>query len=386
MSVQCSFTGKHKRCTLVITTLGWVFDAYDIVLFSLLSIYILPSLEINESTYSIIFGIQLATTAIGGVFFGLLADKIGKRNALIIDFVVYACGAVLMFLSNNWMHLLFARFVAGLAIGGEWGISSALLNDVLGYEKRGIGFGILQAGWSIGVGTAALSAIFIGERFGWRYAFLPGLLAIILAIYVYFNVPEIKPKMHRIRDALKTVPVKATSIALLVAILGMYAFYIVWTWLPRELVNTGILAPDELFKFIGLSAIAGGSGHILFGYMSDRHGRKRIFTLYAAIFIASLMLIIFVREHTLVLFSLLTLQFACGFFAGYGPAFTEIFSDEIRTTGTAFVYNTGRGVSGLLITSNIMGIMSAVLNVDILTTTALAIPVMVLTAVLYAYL
>jgi hypothetical protein len=87
-----------------------------------------------------------------------------------------------------------------------------------------------------------------------------------------------------------------------------------------------------------------------------------------------------------VLFSLLTLQFACGFFAGYGPAFTEIFSDEIRTTGTAFVYNTGRGVSGLLITSNIMGIMSAVLNVDILTTTALAIPVMVLTTVLYAYL
>jgi len=265
MHAECTFSKKDRNCTLFISTTGWVFDAYDIVLFSLLSIYILPSLSITSSLYSIIFGAQLASTAIGGVLFGILADKLGKREALALDFVVYSLACLLIFFSYDWVSLLFARVLAGLAIGGEWGISSSLLNDVLGSEHRGLGFGILQSGWSIGVGCAALSAIFVAQRVGWRYSFLIGMLALFLAGYVYFYVPHIPPKLHSLRKALKSVPMRKLAIGLSVAILGMYAFYLVWTWLPKELVNSGILSSEQLFLFIGLSAFTNGFGHIFFG-------------------------------------------------------------------------------------------------------------------------
>ncbi|MEM3445572.1 MAG: MFS transporter [Thermoplasmata archaeon] len=381
---QCTFTKKDRNCTLFISTLGWIFDAYDIVLFSILSIYILPELNVTAGTYSIIFGVQLATTAAGGVLFGILADKIGKREALTIDFGVYSLSALLMFFSYDWLSLLLARFVSGFAIGGEWGISSSLLNDVLGREHRGLGFGILQSGWSFGVGAAALSAKFIANSVGWRYSFLIGVLVLLLAAYVYFNVPHIPPKLHSFRKALRGVALKPLLTALGVAILGMYAFYLVWTWLPRELVNSGLLTGEQMFIFIGLSAITNGAGHLLFGYLSDKFGRKRVFLLYSAIFVLSLLLLLFVvRSSLLVLAALLSLQFSCGFFAGFGPAFTEIFREELRTTGVSFVYNTGRGISGILIMVNLLGIISALFNLSILTTTAVAAISVILGALLY---
>ncbi|MCX8174148.1 MAG: MFS transporter [Thermoplasmata archaeon] len=381
---QCTFSKKDRNCTLFISTAGWIFDAYDIVLFSILSIYILPALNVSAQTYAIIFGVQLATTAVGGVLFGILADKIGKREALTLDFIVYSLSTILIFFSFDWLSLLFARFVAGLAIGGEWGISSSLLNDVLGKEHRGLGFGILQSGWSVGVGAAAISARFVAETVGWRYSFLIGVLALLLAAYVYFNVPHIPPKLQSFRKALKGVAPKPLATALVVSILGMYAFYLVWTWLPRELVNSGILTGEQMFIFIGLSAITNGAGHILFGHFSDKFGRKRIFIIYAAIFVVSLLLILFiVRNPLLVLGSLLSLQYACGFFAGFGPAFTEIFREDLRTTGTSFVYNTGRGISGILIMVNLLGFISAVFNLSILAATAVASISVVLAAVLY---
>ncbi|MGB9635772.1 MAG: MFS transporter [Thermoplasmata archaeon] len=381
---QCTFSKKHVNCTLFISTAGWIFDAYDIVLFSILSIYILPALNVTTTTYSIIFGVQLATTAVGGVLFGIFADKIGKREALTLDFIVYAISALLIFFSFDWLSLLVARFVAGLAIGGEWGISSSLLNDVLGKEHKGLGFGVLQSGWSFGVGLAAISAIFIASTAGWRYSFLVGMFALFLAGYVYYNVPHIPPKVYSFRKALRSVALKPLAKALGVSILGMYAFYIVWTWLPRELVSSGILTPDQMFLFIGLSSITNGTGHILFGYLSDKFGRKQIFMFYTAVFVIALLLVLFiVRNPMTVLGCLLALQFACGFFAGFGPAFTEIFKEDVRTTGTSFVYNTGRGIAGVLMMLNLLGIIAASFNLSLLAVTAIASVSVVVSALLY---
>src|SRR5689334_14210009 len=154
------FAVRHWR-VLLFCWLGWVFDFYDLVLFSFSKRAIAGDLALEPVAVAWIEGWSLAATAVGGLLFGRLADRVGRRTGMTLSIVVFSAGALLTGLAQEWWSLWLARVVTGLGVGGEWGIGHAVVADVWRGRARDRVHGILQAGSPVAMALAAVVAFFV---------------------------------------------------------------------------------------------------------------------------------------------------------------------------------------------------------------------------------
>ena len=110
---------------------GWVFDFYDLVLFTFLISEIQSSLNINAEMLSICLGLSLFATGLGGIIFGALGDKYGRKKVLQWTIIIYSIGTLLSAFSWSFYSLLFFRFITGLGVGGEWATGQIYINETL---------------------------------------------------------------------------------------------------------------------------------------------------------------------------------------------------------------------------------------------------------------
>src|SRR6266446_8061472 len=179
-----------ERKSLIAGGLGWMLDAMDVMLYSLVLAYLIREFSMDTRTAGFLNSLTLVASAIGGLLFGLVADRIGRTRSLMASILVYSLASAACAFSHSVTQLAVFRFVLGLGMGGEWTAAAALIAETWRPEHRGKALGVMQSAYAIGEAIAALVVRLVLPNFGWRAVFLVGVLPALLVFWIQSSVPE----------------------------------------------------------------------------------------------------------------------------------------------------------------------------------------------------
>ena len=147
-----------ERLTLLAGGLGWLLDAFDVMLYSMVLAELTAHFGMEKDTAGLLGSLTLLASALGGFLFGFIADRIGRRGALMASILVYSLASGACGLAQSIFELGLFRFLLGLGMGGEWTTGATLVAETWRAEHRGKALALMQSSWAIGEGLAALVA------------------------------------------------------------------------------------------------------------------------------------------------------------------------------------------------------------------------------------
>ena len=350
---------------LLMSWAGWVFDFYDLILFSFLLIPIGQELQLSNMMLSYILGASLAATAVGGVLFGILSDKYGRRSVLQWTILTYSIGTFLCGLASSLEMLLFFRIITGLGVGGEWATGQTYIGETFPPRMRGRYGAFMQTGAPIGIVLASLIGGFVAPSIGWRACFFISILPALLVVFIRKRLPESDLWLQRKTLAPEHPSVDARAntflllfsrthrkmflLSLVLAIFDMSAYWFTYTWLPGYLHQQRAFSLPKSAVWMLVTQAGGLLGYLTFGFVADKFGRRPAYSVYSVIMAIGLIMITLMWESVviyppLILSFMFLVGFGTGMFSGYGPLFTEIFPTAIRNTAMGSAFNLARGV------------------------------------------
>ena len=272
--------GNAKHAVLA-GFLGWTLDAFDffVVVFLLDTLahqFGVPKKDIVRTLTA-----TLAMRPLGALFFGLLADRYGRRIPLMANVIYFSFIEVMCGFSPNYTFFLVMRALFGIGMGGEWGVGASLAMEAAPPRWRGILSGILQSGYSIGYLLAAIAARFILPAWGWRPMFWMGALPALLALYIRTKVPESEAwKQHRAAttgQVLRVVAVEWRRFLYLVVLMTFMMFLSHGTQdlYPDFLKEAHRISAKVVANVAILYNIGAVIGAIIFGHLSQIAGRRK---------------------------------------------------------------------------------------------------------------
>jgi MFS family permease len=365
-SLEAAFRWRNttacQRRTLLAAALGWMLDAFDVMLYSIVLATLMREFNMGKATAGLLNTLTLVASAIGSFVFGLLADRFGRRRMLSQSILTYSIFTFACGFSTSVTMLAVFRFLLGLGMGGEWNSGATLVAETWPSAWRGRALGIVQSSWAIGYALAAVVANIVIVRMNWRWVFFAGVLPALVTLWIQHRVPE--PALwerHMKAPASRDEKIMLWRGALprLFALLamntfGMFAWWGLFTWIPAYLtlpMSRGgrDFSRFDLTSFLVILNLAGMlPGYLLFGVFADKFGRKR--TIITYLVLAALSVPAFAAAHRpglILLTASVTAFFGTGFFTGSGILGTELFPTPIRATALGISYNAARGISAL---------------------------------------
>ena len=354
-------TTSAERQTLLAGSLGWMLDAMDVMLYSLVLAFLIREFAMDTRTAGLLNSLTLLASAIGGLLFGWIADRIGRTRALMASIVLYSVASAACGFSHTIPQLAAFRALLGLGMGGEWTAGAALIAETWRPAHRGKALGLMQSSYAMGEAIAALVVAIVLPHFGWRAVFFVGVLPALLVFWVRRSVPEPQVWTQRNRTDrtgfLKLLRGKNVfRVGLLATAMnacGMFGYWGLFTWIPAYLslpVSQGGrgLSLVKTTTFFLVLCFGKWLGYALFGFFADAFGRRKPYFLY--LLIAAALVPIYGSSKSA--FWLLVLGpfvafFGTGFFSGYAAIASEIFPGEIRAAAMGLSYNIGRGLSAV---------------------------------------
>ena len=300
-----------QRRTLLAAALGWALDAFDAMLYSLVLTLLMRDLGMSKTIAGSLGTLTLLASGIGGVLFGFLADRIGRKYALMASILTYSICSFASGLATSIAMLALARFVLGLGMGGEWNTGATLVAESWPTELRAKAISIVQSSWALGFAAAALVAGPVARFYGWRAVFFVGILPAVITLWIQRSVPESEMWQERQdpgaregavgrRDVTSYVStnfsvifrapyVKHTFALLLFNFFGMFAWWGLFTWLPPYLSlpveqggrGFGVMGMTTLMVVLNLCGMF--PGYASFGWVADQLGRRRAFLVYTLV-------------------------------------------------------------------------------------------------------
>ena len=282
------------RRALLGAWLGWLLDAFDVMLYALLLGTLINEFSLSKALAGLLGSVTLAASGLGGVGFGLLADRYGRRPALIGSLLVYSCFTFACGLATSVGQLAIFRFLLGLGMGGEWTSGAALVSETWPDAHRGKALGLMQSAWSIGYALAAVAVALILPRFGWRAVFFLGIVPALVGVWVQRSVDE-SPVWLASRDTRASVsPLRAifgprfARYTLLLTMLSVTTIFVYWglnLWVPAYLslpVSQGGIGLSTSLMSTVVVIIQVGTflGYVSFGFVADAIGRRRSFVAF----------------------------------------------------------------------------------------------------------
>jgi MFS family permease len=349
------------RRALLAAGLGWMLDAMDVLLYSFVLNEVRAEFQIDDYTSGWLIALPLASSAVGGVLFGWMADKVGRTRALMASIAVYsvftgACG-----FSRSVAELAVFRTLLGLGMGGEWATGAALVAETWPEKHRAKALGFMQSAWAIGYAAAATVNAVVLPRWGWRAVFFAGLLPALLTLWIRRSVPE--PELwQRQRTATDSAAGGVGNLfrgelgrlALTVAAMNaatMFAWWGLFTWIPSYLgrpIDQGGAGLSVLRTsgWIVLMQTGMWLGYVTYGFVADAIGRKKTYVGYLLVAAALVPVYGSTRDATvLLLLGPAVAFFGTGYFSGFGTVSAELFPTRIRATAQGLTYNIGRAFS-----------------------------------------
>jgi MFS family permease len=358
-------TGKQWYA-LVAGQLGWALDAFDVMLYAFCLTTIMKEWGHAPAAAGFMVTVTLFASSFGGILFGAIADRIGRKKALMITVLVFSICSGLSGLAQNLVQLAIARTLLGLGMGGEWASGALLVSETWPARHRGKAVGIMQSGWAIGYILAAIAAAVILPVWGWRAMFFVGILPALFTLWIRTKVEEppiwLEAKAQHEKQQKSDFGffqifgpglLKFTLISTLISAFVMFAYWGLFTWMPGFLAlpvekggaGLGIAkAPIWIIPMM----IGAFFGYVTFGFVADKLGRRPTFAAY--LLVSAVLVWIFgnARNPTL----LLVLGpfigfFGSGYFSAFGAFISELFPTRARGSAVGFCYNAGRMMSAL---------------------------------------
>jgi len=359
-----------QRHTFVAAFLGWTLDSLDFFILTFCVSAI--AAEFNTKVSAVMSGVVLTQffRPLGALFFGMLADRYGRRPVLMINIVSFSIIELACAFAPSLNMLLLLRALFGIAMGGEWGVGAALAFETLPKEGRGTFSGILQEGYAMGsiLASAAFALFFKGFQLfglhvpgiGWRGMFILGAAPAFLVFYVQARVPEspvwLAGAANRAAGRSRVAGKSATpkSSGQILAFLPTFLFLILlmtafmsFSHGTQDLYPTFLTTYAKLTPFTvgtigvlyGFGSIAGG---IVFGTLSERWGRKR--AIVTAALLAILVIPLYAYGHSAITLGVgaVLMQFMVQGAWGVVPAYlTELSPAPVRATAPGLAYQLG---------------------------------------------
>jgi MFS family permease len=365
-SLQAPFRWRNatpvQRRTLLAAALGWMLDAFDVMLYSIVLATLMREFNMGKTTAGLLNTLTLVASAIGSFVFGLLADRLGRRRTLSQSILTYSIFTFACGFSTSVTMLAVFRFLLGLGMGGEWNSGATLVAETWPSAWRGRALGIVQSSWAIGYALAAVVANIVIERMNWRWVFFAGVLPAIVTLWIQRSVPEPTLWEHQRNvpaASFEKIKLWRTALPRLCALLtmntfGMFAWWGLFTWIPAYLALPVSKGGRDFSRFDFTTFLVvlnlGGMlpGYLLFGVFADKFGRKRTLVVYLVLAALSVPAFAVAREPGLILLTAsVTAFFGTGFFTGSGILGTELFPTPIRAAALGVSYNAARGISAL---------------------------------------
>jgi MFS family permease len=346
-------TRKHYEI-LFMSWAGWVFDFYDLILFTFLLIPIGEELHLSNVELSYVLGGSLAATAIGGVIFGVLSDRYGRKSVLQWTILTYSVGTFLSGFSTNLSMLVVFRVITGLGVGGEWATGQTYVGETFPSRVRGRYGAMMQTGAPFGIVLASLVGGFLAPSIGWKACFFVSILPALLVVYIRKRLPESDVWIrHRSLQAAGAAAQRGGFVQGLEKFANLFSRQ--YRMLFVKSLILGYLHQQRQFSLVKSAAWmlitqAGGViGYLTFGYAADRFGRRPAYSIYSLIMALGLVMITLLWESivvypVIILSCMFLVGFGTGMFSGYGPLFSELFPTDVRNTAMGSAFNLARGV------------------------------------------
>jgi MFS family permease len=357
-------TPDAKRALLA-ASLGWMLDAFDVMLYSLVLAELVRAFGITLTTAGYLGSLTLVASAVGGVLFGVVADRWGRTRALSLSILLYSVFTAACGLATSVTMLAVFRVLLGLGMGGEWASGAALVSETWPARHRGKALGLMQSCWAIGYGLAAVVTALVMPAYGWRAVFFVGVLPALLTWWIRRRVPEPQAWLAAQRTASPASDRAGAWSALLGDRLGltvvltlmnaatMFAWWGFNLWIPAylslPLERGGMgLSTATMANFVVVMQVGMWLGYVTFGFVSDALGRKPTYVVYLLAASGLMWAYAVTRDATtLLLLGPLVAFFGTGYFSGFGAITAELYPTAIRATAQGFTYNIGRIASAL---------------------------------------
>ncbi len=359
---------RNQKRSGIAGWLGWMFDGLDLHLYTLVATPFVATLLMVPESHgdvgtkgSIIQAAFLAGWALGGAFFGVIGDKLGRSRTLVLTILCYSIFCGLSSLAQNWQQLMICRFLSALGIGGEWAVGAALISETFPKNWRPWLAGVLQTGVNVGVLLACgVGLIWAGMSLDPRWIFLVGTAPALITLWIRRAVPEPdewhsaqqdKDRTHSGIRALFTRGLRGTTwMALLICAMALTAHWAFLFW-QQKFVRThseiAVLSRDAqnatVAWVLALIMVSSIVGNFLASWLAMRWGYARALASMAALYgVAMWTCFSFSWSFTAVLCWFAVIGVCQGLFGLFTMCLPPMFPTLLRTTGAGFCYNIGR--------------------------------------------
>lgn len=345
---------------------GWMFDAMDVGILSFVIAALAVEWNLTSTEMGWIGSVNSIGMAIGAFGFGLLADRIGRKQVFMMTLVLFSVASGLSALTTTLWAFLALRFLVGAGLGGELPVASTLVSESVSAKERGRVVVLLESFWAAGWLIAALIAYFIIPEFGWRVALIITALPAFYAIYLRRNLPDSKKfeeqektsqtTGQKLKQLLAPAFRKRTIMLWIVWFAVVFSYYGMFLWLPSVMVIKGF-SLIKSFGYVLLMTLAQLPGYFSAAWLIERMGRKFVLATY--LFGTALSALAFGNAETLT-----TLMVAGAFLSffnlgawgalyAYSP---EQYPTAIRATGSGVAAAVGRvgGIFGPLLVGSLL--------------------------------
>jgi MFS family permease len=365
---------RYQWLVLAIASAGWVFDAFEGQLFNITRQDMLRDLLGGDRASQKFWGdlflaVFLLGGTLGGVVFGTLADRLGRKPVMAVTILFYSIFSGLTFFATALWQIAALRFLVALGVGGEWAVAAALVAEVFPPRARARAGGIFHGTSVVGTWLAALAGLIVGVH--WRYAYVIGVVPALLVLWVRVGVREPrrweraasgpdKRRMGSFRDLFgDPVWARRAIFGLLLAAVGLGTFWgvtVAGQDLAAEMLKRGGVPVDQAnqrakFAYGIVQAIGAGLGMFSFGPLAERLGRRGAFALLHALALLVVPATCYLPQtYGQLLWMLPAYGFVTvGIHAGYAVYFPELFPDHLRSTGAGVCFNGGRLIAAPLL-------------------------------------
>ena len=344
----------NQRNAVLAGFLGWTLDAFDFFVLTFVINDVAKSFGKTRPDIALTITLALAMRPLGAIIFGIMADHWGRRLPLMLNVTFYAIISVLSGLAPTYGTFLLLRMLFGVAMGGEWGVGASLALESVGPKWRGLFSGLLQEGYAMGNLLAALAfrlvypyAIHISPTDGWRAMFFIGGLPALLSLFIRSKVRE--PEAWRENKTDWTTYRRSLlkhwkRFLYLVALLAMMNFISHGTqdMYPTFLQRQRLFSPEQTANITMISMFGAVLGGLLFGYYSDRGGRRKAMIISVVCALAMVPVWIAAPSTWLIVVGVFLMQFFVQGAWGVVPAhINELSPGHLRGFFPGFAYQLG---------------------------------------------